>query len=357
MNADAGQARAMLGYLSPYDHETRYRVGMALYAGLGEDGYELFDQWLSRHDKYRSELRSWGRSHWRGLSRGSGGRGIGFGTLVHMAREAGWQGDYRPRPLSQADRRAAAAARRAQEEARRDASANARNRAYDMLRRATLEHHPYLEQKGFPTEQGLVLNDLLLIPIRSIVWSNQSGALRSLQTIDGAGEKRYLFGSDLSGGGMQMGSAYPRDIYYVEGFATALTIRAALRTLPGPQWAVVACMSAAGLAQVASRHGRGTRKRPRRGFVIADHDDWLCRAPEGKPHRWVEPVGAEPVFCPTCGEPERMKRPAGEAAALRSGLPWTAPGDRGDANDLHQADGLEVVRQMIVRLRSGRTTN
>ena len=351
--ADYDQARAMLRFVAPSDHETRYRVGMALYDGLGEHGFPLFDEWLARHDKYRTELRSWGRSHWRGLGRGGRSRGVGFGTLVHLAREAGWQGDYRPPQPTPEERRAEQQRRAAAERQRQASAQNAKQRAGRMLREAKLATHPYLASKGFPAELGFVYDGLLLLPIRELIWTSRTvGGLRSLQTITPDGEKRYLFGSDLMGGGIRLGAQYPREIFYCEGYATALSIREALRALPGDEWAVVACMSSAGLGHEAARHGRGTRRRPRWGYVLADHDDWLCANHEVKPHRWLVDVGVEQSRCPACGSADRLKRPAGEAAALKARLPWVAPVERGDFNDLHQDAGVEYVVQTIRRLRA-----
>lgn len=345
MNTNYDDARAMLRYVAPADHETRYRVGMALYDGFGEHGWSLFDEWLATHDNYRRELRSWGRSHWRGLGRSGGGRGVSMGTLVHLAKAGGWQGDYRAQPVNRA---AQQQRRRDAAQQRKQSAEQAQARAAKLIEQAALEHHPYLDAKGFQTEFGLVSGDLLLIPIRNIAWApgGKSGPLLSLQTIKPDGTKRYLLGSNLSGGGHRLGSVQARDIFYVEGYATALSVREALRQLPGPTWAVVACMSAHGLESAGKRHPRR-----RRGFVIADHDDWLCTAQPGTPHRFQVPVAQRPKQCAVCGDAEHLRVPAGEKAARSTGLPWTAPAERGDANDLHQAEGVEAVRQMIRSLR------
>ena len=358
MTATTDEAREMLTYIAPADHETRYRVGMALYSGLGPDGQPLFDQWLSRHDKYRSELRSWGASHWRGLGRGTSGRPIGFGTLVHLAREGGWRPNPdAPRPDAATLARESADARQrelAQVSERLDQARETEARARQMLAEAELTTHPYLASKGFPDAEGFVRDGVLLLPIFDVSPPASLRAfrqLRSVQTITEDGTKRFIFGSDMNGGGVRLGKSYAREVWYVEGYATALSVREALRQFPGADWQVIACMSDSGLAREAKRNPGD-----RAAYIIADHDDWLCHADPphgGKPYRWSVPPATTEAQCPHCGSTTTLRRPAGERAAKASGLPWWTPERRGDANDVHQAEGLEVVVQAIRWLRAG----
>ena len=94
-------------------------------------------------------------------------------------------------------------------------------------------------------------------------------------------------------------------LYWCEGYATALSVQAALRYL-SRQGQVVVCFSAGTLARVA-----------RHGYVIADND-----ASE-----------------------------AGEKAARETGLPWWMPPKVGmDANDWHMSQGVSALADGITRL-------
>jgi putative DNA primase/helicase len=107
---------------------------------------------------------------------------------------------------------------------------------------ATVEH-PYLRAKHILALSLRQSGELLLVPLRDI-----DGNLLNLQTINGAGEKRFLKGGLITGCFALTGSIeLPRDgeIYIAEGFATAATIACTLR-LP-----VVAAMNAGNLKSVA----------------------------------------------------------------------------------------------------------
>ncbi|MBU1117327.1 MAG: bifunctional DNA primase/polymerase, partial [Bacteroidetes bacterium] len=68
----------------PADDYTRWvEVGMALKAELGEEGFNPWDSWSQKSDKYnQSEM----RGKWDSFR----GTGIAAGTLFHYAAEAGW---------------------------------------------------------------------------------------------------------------------------------------------------------------------------------------------------------------------------------------------------------------------------
>ncbi len=161
--------------------------------------------------------------------------------------------------------------------------------------------HPYLARKGFPEKYGLIHEGRLVIPMRHI----QSAELWTLQMIDAEGEKRFLTGGRAKECVYRFGSDRGR-AWLCEGYATGLSLKAALERLPGPNQIIV-CFSAGNLEHVAPAF--------QGGVVCADND----------------------------------ASGAGERAAKATGLPYAMPDEVGtDFNDMHQKHGIYAV---IDRLR------
>ena len=181
--------------------------------------------------------------------------------------------------------------------------------------------HPYLVHKGFPTELGLVLDD-----VRSLLPSGPLGeamghampdggpflivpgwigrGLTTVQVIAADGTKRNLKYARIGGASHRIATG-PRAVV-CEGIATALSVRAALRLLSIP--ATVLCAFAANnVAAVAADTG---------AFICADHD---------KPINALAGLGT------------------GEFYARQSGCQWSMPPEMGDYNDWHQREGLRAV--------------
>lgn len=191
------------------------------------------------------------------------------------------------------ERRArAAAARRARE---------VEGTAWRMILEARADTHPYLVRKGFPHQLGLVNGELLLVPIRAI---EDYECCISMQTIAPDGTKRFLPGGRVKGGVHRLGAANAKRIALCEGFATGLSVHAAMKLLPGP-CAVIVCFSAGNVVHIAPEFPGA--------IVCADRD-------ESK---------------------------AGEEAAKRTGLRWVMPGEIGDFNDLMMRSGLIRVVEML----------
>jgi putative DNA primase/helicase len=167
-----------------------------------------------------------------------------------------------------------------------------------MISEAKMGRHAYLATKGFPGSQGLVFNGMLLVPMR-----DPRGNLHSIQTIAADGEKKFLAGGKAKGCVFVIGTG--TETYYCEGYATGLSVRAALSSLYR-QARVVVCFSAANLAHVADR-----------GFVIADNDE------SGTGQRYAE----------------------------KTGLPSWMPPSAGDANDYHLSQGVRALALAINNLR------
>lgn len=173
--------------------------------------------------------------------------------------------------------------------------------AQRMIQDSEYGTHPYLAAKGFPDAQGLVLNDELLLPMRG-----PAGRLQSVQRINETGGKLFLKGGKAGGGRYVIGRG--RVVWYCEGYATGLSVQAALKHLYRDD-RVVVCFSAANIAAVAGREG----------LVVADHD----------------------------------ANGVGELYALKTGLRYWMPPDVGtDANDAMLNHGVKwlagELRRMLV---------
>lgn len=287
--------QSALRYIPSDERETWVRVGMGIQFALGDAGLPIFLQWSSSAASYRERDAI---AAWKSFKPRAGG--VTTGTIYHMAMERGWQpaGGAPPKP----DPRAAEdARRRAAIQARADASRayRAALKAEAMVRAATPATHPYLESKGFPDEIGLVLDDLLLVPMRNL----RTLQIQSVQTITPDGDKKFLAGGRAKGAIHRVGRG--GTTWYCEGLATALSVRRALQSLSRTD-TVYVCFSAANLAHVATR-----------GYVVADRDE----------------------------------SGTGQKYAAQTGLPYWMPPEVGtDANDFHLTYGLGALARELARM-------
>lgn len=262
---------------------------MAVRSDLGDEGFSIWDAWSAQADSYRPAD---AKAVWRSIKPHGG---ITIRTLYAEARSNGWEGEGRElAPV----RRAANPENLAKEERRRRKAAH---RAFQMVSEAEYACHPYLASKGHTAAQGLVLDGSLLVPMRDV----QSNRINSVQTITADGQKKFLSGGKAKGSVFVLGSG--SETYLCEGYATALSIKAALDSLYRKA-RVVVCFSAANIAHVALFTG---------DYVIADHDA------SGTGQRYAE----------------------------RSGLPWWMPPIEGDANDFHMWSGLRALATGLNELR------
>lgn len=212
-------------------------------------------------------------------------------------------------------RRAAAAARQA-EQARIDLAAEAARRAAEIWSKLPESGaSPYLDHKGVRAFGLRFSRGSLVIPLR-----RADNTLVGLQFIDQDGGKRFLTGTAKAGAFHLLGDPgeAPRLIGIAEGYATAATVHLARRT----QWPVAVAFDAGNLKPVAL----ALRARwPEALIVILADDD---RATPGNPGRTkaeaaVKAVGGA-VLLPPLGD--------------HPGTDW---------NDLQQAIGLEGVREAL----------
>lgn len=236
------------------------------------------------------------------------------GWVFNWASEARvqWWNDPKAEAWTEAEKAAWKAKRQAMQAAQESDQRRAAMRAADMMRSAAPRQHNYLHLKGFPDAQGLVTADeALLIPMRNL----QTNELQGVQVIrwvelERKYEKKMVSGMKAKGAVFRMGDKTAPETFLCEGYATGLSILAALRSV-GLRASVLVCFSAGNLVHVAPLV-KG------RCFVFADND----------------------------------KSEAGEQAAQQTNLPYCMSPEVGeDANDLHARAGLMAVCQRLMAVR------
>jgi len=131
----------------------------------------------------------------------------------------------------------------------------AASKAGRILKEAVRATHPYLAKKGFPDEQALVWDGLLVIPMRI------DDELTGLQMIDAEGNKKFLSGQKNKGAvAIFENKGVP---ILCEGYATAMSIRRALKSVR-TRYKIVVCFSASNLALVSEKYPDC--------IIVADHD-------------------------------------------------------------------------------------
>lgn len=192
-----------------------------------------------------------------------------------------------------------------------------------IVKAAKASHHPYLAAKGFPTEEGLVVENLrALIPDHDLgrqialrlpdgpgPWLIIPGRIAqqvvTVQIIGPDGTKKNVYRGQIKGAAHRIAAG--RETWVCEGIATAYSVRAALKLL-GRSATVISAFSANNVAEVA--------KRLPGSFIAADRD---------KPLEQLGNIGT------------------GEFYARVTGHVWSQPPELGDFNDMHMSVGLRSV--------------
>lgn len=170
-----------------------------------------------------------------------------------------WKPDSSDR-LNSVDMRSIIISQAQAEQQRRKLATEAVGKAVRMLNESGYRTHAYLEAKGFPDEQGSVLNienkPVLLIPMRV------GKSLVGVQQIWEDGTKKFLYGQRTSGATFTFDNKGLNIV--CEGYATALSVRAAMKQLKR-RYTIHVCFSAGNMVRVAE----GLEQ----GLVIADNDE------------------------------------------------------------------------------------
>ncbi|MFO1225962.1 DUF927 domain-containing protein [Roseateles sp.] len=343
-----GQA---LACVSPdVDRETWVRIGMAVKAELGADGFDLWNEWSAQAEGYS---RTDANDTWRSIK--AGGR-VTVGTLFGIAKEHGFRFPDDASPALSPEALAEQERQHAEQLARRQAAQAAeaekyRRRAEQAGRDAAelwdeasgTGESAYLQRKGVQAHGARFLPDgTLLVPMR-----DAAGELHNLQRIAphppteeekarGLTEKRFLSGGRKRGmfhviEQADANGAAPDLVLIAEGYATAATLHEA-----SGRPAVVG-FDAGNLAAVAEAM---PARFPGARFLVCGDDDSATETRSGKN---AGRDGAEKAA--------RKLRALGCAAAVL--LPEGLANGGTDFNDLASSAGLdEVARQVAAAVGS-----
>jgi putative DNA primase/helicase len=156
-------------------------------------------------------------------------------------------------------------------------NSRASGKAAYILNNAVKKPHPYLVKKGFPEEKGWVWNEVLAIPMRI------NGDLVGCQLIDPEGNKKFLSGQKTKNASAIFDNK--GQVILCEGYATALSIRRALKTIK-TRYKIVVCFSASNLSEMAKAYPDS--------LIVADHDIVGIRvAKQSSLPYWVSPNEGE----------------------------------------------------------------
>jgi len=328
-----------------------------------EAGFDLFDQWSQAAGEVYNAKAT--RDTWRSV-RASGG--VTVGTLLHMAKQNGWEAPkpHQPanqQPASQSDPEAAARltrerAERAQaEQASIDAAqASAARAASDLWDSASnTGHSPYLERKCVAGVGVRYLSDgTLLVPMRDadgVLWNVQ--CIAPQKAPDGT-DKRY--GPPRVKGGRKQG------LFHVLG---ALPLPDAAGAVGGPSGALHGAVSGApAVVLLAEGYATAASLHMATGHPVAVAFDAGNLAPVAKALQQLCPG----VLVVVCGDddadteartgtnPGRQKATAAAKAVGSKGqglalFPEGLPTGGSDFNDLHAhvggEAGLAAVRTIV----------
>lgn len=357
---------AALSYLDCTNTDVWLRAGMAIKSEFGDAGFDVWDQWSRGDDRYKTRE---AKARWKSFKGGSARGKVSLGSVLHWAFERGFSID-RPEltpeqkiqfAKEQEERRKQLAEQWAREEAEilrwYDVVAEACGRLMPMLK--PTGNSPYLGKKRVGAHGALFApcsfivhfkpdfsidiiagpetkkffesrseDDVflyfkrgsILIPLR-----DQAGNLRNFQVIYNDGKtKRFFTNGQKSGLHFVVGCVAADDslpVAFCEGFATGASIHECTG------WPVIVCFDAGNLPVVAESFAQlGGVK------IVAGDNDWETALDPKKQNTGV--VKAK------------------EAAAVL-GCNWCVPQFSGDAaglsdfNDLHHAEGADVVRQQL----------
>lgn len=334
--SDIDDIRSALSYIDSQDRDTWWQVGAAVKDELGENGYDLWDEWSQRADSYSARD---AKSTWKSLKPGM----WHIETVWKLARQNGWQPTkpYTPPSAEELERR------KAESEAKRLAAERERQQTQQKVKitaqkiwqssRPASLIHPYLAAKGITNPDAIAVlrqneykdNDNLIIPV---LYENE---IVNLQSINQDGGKRFLAGGQVQGAYAFIGKAEDVEkvgVVMAEGYATAASIYEATGK------PVIIAFDAGNMVAVAERLAQNL---PQNVPVVVAVDNDASQTGIKKARQAVALLGdrataIQPEF--TMTQIQQYQKGKGVDEKGRPPLP-------SDFNDLHQLAGLEAVRQ------------
>jgi putative DNA primase/helicase len=225
---------SMLQPIPAYNRKDWLAIGMALKSYLGDNGFAMFDDWSQTANNYKA---SDARSVWRSFR----GSGVGIGSLVHMAKQNGWNRDA-PSTPAPAPRRAPKPqqSNTARYAAELWLAANKSMQADDWLSHSSPDEfvitHRYAIAKSIDSAGGAARGiasgsiigkniDSIIVPVREHgIGKVLAVQCISNQCIDGKWPKQN-FGS-LLGGYLLLGNTLDKTLpwYVAEGWSSAFSV-------------------------------------------------------------------------------------------------------------------------------------
>ena len=312
------------------------RVAMALKSHLPEaEGFALFDQWSQGSERYRAAD---AKATWRSV-KATGG--VGIGTLMTMAKDAGFDLAAHlsaerlgqavpiaapPPEVTEAQRAAEAERARTERAAGELAHERAAKRAQELCQVGrTTGSNAYLDRHGLQAVPGVLFgdNDELLVPLRDAagkVWNVQ----RILPNKPASGpDKLLLKGSRKAGLWHWLGEPQGAPVLLIaEGLATAASVQLAT------QRPTAFAVDAGNLAAV----GKALR---------AAHPDALIVFAADNDAETEARTGQNPGVAKATAAARAVRGTVAYPTGLAEGLT--------DWNDAHRTGGLDAVREPIER--------
>lgn len=227
--SDYDNIQNALNHIDPQDRETWFRMGAAIKDELGENGFEMWDNWSRQASNYKQTD---AQAVWKSIKTGH----IHIATLFKAARENGYRPEtpYTPPSPEMLAQRTREAQERQRAEAERIAQAHAKaeKTAYGIWKNASPADpkHAYAQSKGLDADtlKGIRQNEYqgkkqLIIPLYS------EKKLVNVQIIDEDGNKKFLNGGQKQGAYTVIGDfkQNQQGIVLTEGFATAASVHQA----------------------------------------------------------------------------------------------------------------------------------
>ncbi|MDO4226207.1 LPD7 domain-containing protein [Neisseria sp.] len=329
--SDYDEIRNALSYIDSHDRDTWIQVGAALKDEMGDDGFNLWDNWSQSADNYNARD---AKTAWKSFKSGR----VHISTLFYHARQNGYT-PAKPYTPPSPEQRAARAAelearRREEEKAQAEAQAKAKETARGIWNRSAPARtdHPYLIAKGITSAAavaGLRQNsyrgdDNLIVPLY------YGGEIVNVQSINQDGHKRFLSGGQVKGGYAVVGNAEQLSdgLVIAEGYATAASIHQATGK------PVIVVFNAGNMVTVSERLAKNL---PADVPVMLAVDNDASQTGIQKARQAAAFFGGRAVAV----QPEFTMTQI-QAYQKTNGLNLPS-----DFNDLHQLAGIDAVRERI----------